>query len=261
MIRVLVVEDENRIRKGIVMTTDWASLGCQVVGEAASGEEGLRLMKEKKPDIVLTDIRMKGISGIEMIESVKEKERPSFIILSGYSDFDYARSALRLGVEDYLLKPFKDQELIATLRKVIARRGAEKKEEKAFSVDFFKEYPVVPGEGNAYVLKCLACLAEHYMKETSCSAMAEELGISESYLSKLFKKETGYSFVDYLTHYRMKKAVEIMRTDSPKIYELAYMVGYNDAHYFSNMFKRITGKSPSEMKKDVDQGKGSSGPS
>ena len=81
--------------------------------------------------------------------------------------------------------------------------------------------------------------------------VAEEIGISESYLGKLFRKETGYTFVDYLTLTRMKKAVLLLRKDPLKIYVLAYLVGYYDAHYFSNPFKKITGKSPSAYKREL----------
>ncbi len=246
MIRVVVVEDEKMIRRGIIMTTDWHAFGCQVVGEAANAEDALKLIEEKKPQIVLTDIRMRGITGIEMIESLGHDHNMHFIIISGYSDFEYARSALRLGVTDYLLKPFKDEELEKVLVKVIREINEDKRENQNEVLDFFTEYP---GEdrkdANRYIMRCIKCIEDNYMKDVTCLKTSEELGISESYLAKLFKRETGYTFVDYLTHFRIKKAIQIMEKDHPKIYELAYLVGYNDAHYFSNIFKKVTGKSPS----------------
>ncbi|MBO1265186.1 MAG: response regulator [Clostridia bacterium] len=250
MIRVLVVEDEKMIRKGIIMTTDWQSLGCQVVGEASNAQEALKLVEEKSPEIILTDIRMKGMSGIEMIEALKSKEDIHFIIISGYSDFEYARSALRLGVTDYLLKPFRDEELEKVLKKVVREIHESGTDKEELVLDFFTEYRLRDdAQPNRYVAQCVKCIEENYMKEMTCAKTAEELGISESYLAKLFKRETGYTYVDYLTHYRMKKAIEIMEEDHPKIYELAYLVGYNDAHYFSNIFKKVTGKSPSSYMK------------
>lgn len=251
MIRVVVVEDEKMIRKGIIMTTDWQSYGCQVVGEAQSGEEGLSVIREKKPHLVLTDIRMKGMTGIEMIEELKGEDSIQFIILSGYSDFEYARSALRLGVTDYLLKPFQDEELTKALKHAVEKiHSREKEVEEDFS--FFQEYQKDKRvESNPYLLKSIQYLEENYMKDVSCQKVAEEIGISESYLGKLFRKETGYTFVDYLTLTRMKKAVLLLRKDPLKIYELAYLVGYNDAHYFSNLFKKITGKSPSAYKREL----------
>ena len=252
MIRVLVVEDEKMIRKGIIMTTDWQALGCRVVGEAADATEAMRLVEEKRPEIVLTDIHMKGMSGIEMIEALKHHEEIHFIIISGYSDFEYARSALRLGVMDYLLKPFRDEELEKVLKKVVQEIHENRTRTKGPELDCFNEYgQEQEREPNRYVLQCVKQMEENYMKEMTCLKAAEELGISESYLAKLFKRETGYTFVDYLTHFRMKKAIQIMEEEHPKIYELAYLVGYNDAHYFSNIFKKVTGKSPSTYMKKI----------
>lgn len=253
MIRVVVVEDEKMIRRGIIMTTNWQAFGCQVVGEAANAQEAIKLIEERKPQIVLTDIRMRGMTGIEMIEALGRDHQMHFIIISGYSDFEYARSALRLGVTDYLLKPFKDEELEKVLAKVTSEIREAKPEPEDHALDFFREYPGKDKkEVNRYVMQCIKCMEESYMKDITCLKTSEELGISESYLAKLFKRETGYTFVDYLTHIRMKKAIRIMERDHPKIYELAYLVGYNDAHYFSNIFKKVTGKSPSVYKRELE---------
>jgi len=253
MIRVVVVEDEKMIRRGIIMTTDWQAFGCQVVGEAANAQDALKLIEEKKPQIVLTDIRMRGMTGIEMIESLGQDHNMHFIIISGYSDFEYARSALRLGVTDYLLKPFKDEELEKVLEKVTSEIHESENESNDLVLDFFEEYPGKDRkEANRYVMQCIRCMEDGYMKDMTCLKISEELGISESYLAKLFKRETGYTFVDYLTHIRMKKAIHIMEKDHPKIYELAYLVGYNDAHYFSNIFKKVTGKSPSVYMRELE---------
>lgn len=250
MIRVVVVEDEKMIRKGIIMTTDWNAFGCQVVGEASSGREGLEVIKEKNPEIVITDVRMKGMTGLEMIEALEDRDRMSFIIISGYSDFEYARSAIRLGVRDYLLKPFKDEDLKDVLDRVTSEIRSRRKAPEKVILEFFKEYEEESQSSSGrYIRQAIRYLEENYMKEVTSGIVSESLGISESYLCKIFKKETGYTFVDYLTHYRMKKAVMIMEKDSPKIYELAYLVGYNDPHYFSSIFKKITGMSPSSYRR------------
>lgn len=254
MIRVVVIEDEKLIRRGIIMTTNWQAFGCQVVGEASNAQDGLKLIEEKKPDIVLTDIQMRGMTGIEMIEAVKNREEIHFIIISGYSDFEYARSALRLGVTDYLLKPFKDEELEKVLEKITNNIREKKTYKEEFILDFFKEYESSENtKPNRYVTSCIKRIKSNYMNEITCLNVAEELGISESYLAKLFKRETGYTFVDYLTHYRVKMAIKIMKDEHPRIYELAYLVGYNDAHYFSATFKKVTGMSPSLYMDNVNE--------
>ena len=110
--KVLVVEDEEMIRKGIVLTVDWESLQCTVVGEAANGLEGLQKARELKPDLIITDIKMPQLDGIQMLTRLREEGfDTSVIILTAYDDFAYAQSALRQGAADYLLKPFHDGEL------------------------------------------------------------------------------------------------------------------------------------------------------
>ena len=126
MMRVLVVEDEEMIRKGIVLATDWQSRGCVVVGEAANGEEGLAAAERYSPNLIITDVRMPHMDGIEMMRVLRERGSTAHVIvLTAYNDFDYARSALRFGAADYLLKPFRDQELVAAIERVRTDRPIE----------------------------------------------------------------------------------------------------------------------------------------
>lgn len=105
MIKVLIVDDERIIRFGITSMVRWSELGIELVGEASNGAEGLELFKETMPDIVITDIRMSVMDGLEMMTRIKQiKPDVKFVILSGYSDFSYAQEAIHLGVSDYLLK-------------------------------------------------------------------------------------------------------------------------------------------------------------
>jgi two-component system response regulator YesN len=129
MLSLLVVDDEIIQRKGIVTSIDWSAIGAAVVGEGADGREGLALIKELHPDLVITDIRMPVMDGLEMIEAVrrggKRNTAPHFIILSGYEDFKYAQSAIRLGVLDYVLKPVDADELLSLVSRAKAKiKGA-----------------------------------------------------------------------------------------------------------------------------------------
>ena len=100
-------EDEELVRKGSGLTVDWAGAGCAVVGEAANGEEGLEVIRRYRPDLIVTDIRMPKLDGIEMLRRLREEgNRAHVVFLTAYSDFSYAQSALKLGAADYLLKPF-----------------------------------------------------------------------------------------------------------------------------------------------------------
>lgn len=133
MRKVLIVDDEASIRNGLPLIIDWERLGYQIVGSAENGEAGLAMIHELKPDVVIADIRMPGKNGLEMVQAASEEGLLFFaIILSGYSDFDYAKQALQLGAVTYLLKPVDEEELIGILTKIDQKsqdRSAEKSEE------------------------------------------------------------------------------------------------------------------------------------
>lgn len=118
MIKVPIIDDEIVIRTGIKTSIDWESLGMVIVGEASNGKEGLEKALNLEPHIVLADVRMPIMDGLELSRILKEK-RPGIriVIISGYNDFIYAREALHLGVNEYLLKPIGADELIKIMVK------------------------------------------------------------------------------------------------------------------------------------------------
>ena len=122
--KVVVVEDEALVRRGIVLTVDWAGVDCAVVGEAADGMEGLAVIRETQPDLIVTDIKMPRLDGLEMLRQLREEgSRAHVIILTAYSDFSYAQAALKLGAVDFLLKPFQDGELEEAVTRLRSRVG------------------------------------------------------------------------------------------------------------------------------------------
>ena len=245
MLKVLVVEDEELIRKGIVLAVDWAALDCVVVGEAANGEEGLAAVERYDPNLIITDLTMPKMDGLEMLRRLRERGNEAcVIILTAYDSFEYAQSALRLGAVDFLLKPFHDGDLeqaVAGLRRRLepGRRGEG------------QPVPPVPGlkkgDKSKYVLQAMDYIGEHYNDPgIGVGSIAQHLGLSEGHLSHLFKKETDYTLTNYLTRYRIHKAMELLRDCRAKVYEVAEQVGYKDITYFSATFKKLTGMSPSE---------------
>jgi two-component system response regulator YesN len=177
---------------------------------------------------------------------------PECIILSGYTEFEYARSALRLGVGEYLLKPVDDADLRAALLRARDRIFARSERAKA-EKSLFREYS--PGEDGAardgYVGLAIRILKERYIQGVTIEEAASELGISAGHLSRTFRQETGYTFVDYLMYVRVKRAAELLRNPTVKIYEVADLVGYADARYFGQVFRKVTGMTPKEFRDDM----------
>ncbi|MEG0542047.1 MAG: response regulator, partial [Angelakisella sp.] len=232
-------------RRGIVLSVDWSHMDCVVVGEAANGEEGLETVLRHQPDLVITDIKMPRMDGIEMIAALREHGCEShFIILTAYGDFQYAQSAIKLGVNDYLLKPFEDEELTAAVAKVQTAAKQHTPDSKEAGLLF---RPVSEkGSKSKYVEQAIGYMRENYARDLTVTEAAEFLGLSEGHLSRIFKKETDYTFMSYLTNYRIHMAMELLRDCRLKVYEVAAQVGYTDTAYFSNLFKKLVGVSPSE---------------
>lgn len=127
MYKIAIVDDESIIRRGLSRNIDWNSLGYEVIGTASDGEEGLELMKTQKPDIVISDIRMPVLDGLEMVRQARRQRLPCKVILmSGYEDFGYAQDAINLKVEKYLLKPIDNDDLIRVVKRVTRQIDSER---------------------------------------------------------------------------------------------------------------------------------------
>ena len=243
MLKVLIVEDEEMIRKGIVLTVDWEALDCVVVAEAADGLEALEAVQRCDPDLIITDLKMPQMDGIELLQTLRQQGNPvSVIILTAYDTFSFVQSALRLGAVDYLLKPFHDGDLEnAVLR--LRKKMTKPVEPVARSVmpDLKK------GTVSRYVQEAMEYIHTHYQEpDVSVGSVAEHLGISEGHLSHIFKKETDTTLLGYLTRYRIHRAMGLLKDCRVKVYEVAQLVGYRDIAHFSATFKKIVGMSPSE---------------
>ncbi|SDA71937.1 two-component system, response regulator YesN [Butyrivibrio sp. INlla18] len=247
MTTVMIVDDEKYVRLGIKGETDWSLIGCEVVGEASNGEEALELADKVRPDLVISDIRMPKMDGIELAEQLRDKyPNTKVIFLTAYNEFEYARKAIRLGVSDYILKPFQDGELEGVIQRLLHLHpnGTAQEAELENELIPIKKKDEV---SNRYVQAAIEYIENHYSDvDFSVGNLAEALSVSEGHISRLFKSETDSSINNYLTKYRIKKALDYLKDMNVKVYEVADKVGYQDIAYFSNTFKKLVGRTPSE---------------
>jgi len=258
MLSVVVVEDEKVLRKGLILTTSWVDYGCKIIGEAENGFVGEKLILKVQPDIVLTDVIMPGMNGIEMIRKLRGKTNSEFVIISGYADFEFAQTAIELGVKRYLLKPIEDSKLKETMaeitRAVITKKkNVHQRDVYRQNLDhdlFFKEYILEHNSGyrEKYLEEALRLIRQHYSEVLSVKDVAEYLEISESSFVKIFKNRTGYTFLKYLTLYRIKNSVKLLTDKNLRVCEVANLVGYSDCRYFGDVFKKYLGMTPLEYR-------------
>lgn len=398
MWRLVIADDEPKIRRGIENVLNWKEFNIEIAGEAEDGEIALEVIKEKKPDIIFLDINMPFLNGLNLLQKLKDINNKSIIIIiSGYDDFSYAQKALQFNVFDYILKPVNKKKMEEIIIKAVDKLNEIKKEnnhlewinkqinenmnvlkknffsewlnnklsdeevlkemeffnikfeenigiivirlidklnieildkkwntellefavenllEEKFkqlnikfifnddkknivlisTIDEMIEWITITDKLDIEIQKYLKCnviveqanvsngilkiknaylkiinsveekkkcshmvlLAikyieeNYYLNDLNISNISDKLEVTSSYLSKLLKKETGLSFIDYLTNIRIKKAMYIMEDPTIKIYDVAELVGYSNQHYFCRAFKKVVGVSPTEYKR------------
>lgn len=360
MLRLAIIDDEEETRQIMVDFIDWETYGVSVIGEASDGFAAYELINSQRPDIVLIDIQMPGMTGLEVIEKIRQDcvVSPAFIIISGYDDFDFARKALGLAAVDYLLKPFRPDDVILAIQRSIRhleliRNSASSHEsdvstKAAFSgnrLDFsLLHYPSreehdlldhlrtnsrdaalaslkvftdrlyelndteasrlncavilyvevcrflmergtcfqkpyfndcddtaenkpydIHGTleaiiqevlslietndiSHVYVNSAMQYIKMHYNEPLSLESVANAINLSASYLSALFSKVLGTTFINYVQSIRIEIAKELLRSTTLKVYEIAYQIGYDDEKYFSQVFRKAEGISPSQFR-------------
>ena len=231
---VLVVEDELIIRKGLIRQVPWTEYGCVVKGEASNGRDGIHQIETLRPQIVITDVRMPVMDGLEMIRLTKERYPYRAIVISGYSDYEDVRKALSLSVADYLLKPVDLTQLGCLLRRNVAQLEETERN--------------IP-------LAVLAAtwIREHINDVPTPKQVAETFAVSEDHLSRLVKREYGVTLHEYTTRARLNYAAELL-SSSPgmKVYEAGEAAGYPDYKYFHAVFTRYFGVSPTDYRKNAE---------
>ena len=231
---LLIADDENLELKVLEKTVKKYFVDELEIFASSNGRKASQICDEVKPDIALLDIEMPGMNGIELAKYIKEKYAECIIIfITAYDRFDYAIEAMHIKAFDYLLKPWKEERLCELINTAIENvRSMQKTDGIVHSQkDIIKDY-----------------IDRNYKKDISAKDVAGILGYSDVYFSKVFKQLFDDNFINYLTKIRIDRAKLLLKDISFNIKEVGKSVGYADSNYFTKVFKRSIGMSPSEYR-------------
>lgn len=239
MYKIVLVDDESFTIKSLSKAVKWDKFNFELCGVFTSGFDCLDYIEENGIDAVMSDIRMPQMDGIELSKKILEKNPNVKIVLtSAYRDFDVALEAVRLKVFDYIIKPFDCRTIEEMLKKLSDSMSEEQPKDDVYgTIKAVKKY-----------------VEEHLENGISLTEAAEAISVSPSYLSRIFKEETGEKFLDFVNRVKIEAAQKYLMTTGMKVNDIYKKVGYMSRNYFYNIFKSVSGCSPNEyrdkMRKD-----------
>ena len=231
MYHVLIVDDEHTEREGLKSLIHQYKFPFHI-HEAESGAAAEGILNRSSIDIMITDVKMPVMSGLELSRMARKTQNDlKIVIYSGYDEFEYAKSAMKLGISNYLLKPIVVDEFLEVMQEITQfnpMAGGEDAETQESKV----------------IRQVKEMVKENFQRDVSLTEVANEVYLSPGYLSLLFKKETGMNFSKYLTDYRLKKACHLLTHSNMKINDIGEFVGIDNPSYFARLFKTTYGVSP-----------------
>ncbi len=245
--KILVAEDEQRAREGLCELISSLGEKYQIIGSAANGRDALAMIQDMQPDVVFTDIKMPYMSGLELIRAArKQRLETRFVLTSAYAEFEYAKEAMKLGCDDYILKPPMRSELQKTLDNVehILKYGS-RQEQKNDSLE--QQYP----QAHKLVRRTLQMIESGYKGNLNQQYIAQQLEVSPEYLSYLFARDIGITFARFIREYRIHQAARLLRKGTFTVKDVAYETGFTDRKYFCKVFHEVMGESVSEYMKHL----------
>jgi len=268
---ILVVDDEYNTRMGVSYTLQQWGDGKIDIAAAENGQQALNMLREREYDLLITDIRMPLMTGIELLEALRrEKNEIAAVLLTGFAEFEYAQQGLRLGAIDYLLKPVQQSELIKMAEKALNKARLAKERRKRLEQHFGQlelseavaanrwqgqtsqnQDPLSLRTSNEYVIKAVQYIDEHISNVLTIKEVAQQVHLNPSYFSVLFKEEAGLTFIDYVTRLRMKKAKELLESSSLSLDAISEQIGLQTTSYFIRMFKKFESITPKQYRDQV----------
>ena len=252
MYKLVIVEDEKDARSRIVDMVNRTRTKFQIVADYSTGIDALEGLMADNPDLILTDIMMPHMSGIELAKSVRESDPfIKIVFITGYFEFEYAKEAANLGVLGFLNKPISMEEIEAVLSKAEKMLDEEyQSAQNKRELNLLHENSITADdEADSKLTLLMDYLEQNFCNpDISLSEMSKDLNFSVSYISQLLKQRLNSSFVKILTSKRMEKAKILLKNPALKIVDVSEQLGYSNSYYFSHCFKKYTGQSPREYK-------------
>lgn len=241
--QLLIVDDEEYVRNGLKKRYAWRELGFRVVGTCRNGREALDFVNANRPHVVLTDIMMPGMSGLELAAHIHQSyPQIHVVLLSAYNEFKFAQQAIKSGVKGYLVKPAAEEdvkELFTSIAKTLLP-VAEQEDSPAPNEEL---YPQRSHE-KQWITHAKQYVEAHLGNKITLQEVAGELYLTPAYFSIFFKKETGQNFIDYVTYVKIQKAKQLLQHSDLLVKDIAYHVGYDDYSYFCKIFRKLVGSTP-----------------
>lgn len=262
MINLMLVDDELLTLQMLERIIDWEELGISIAGKALSAEKALKIAKNERIDIMITDIVMPQTDGLELIREFRKncKDTP-IVILSSYNEFEYAQKAIEYHVNGYLLKPVDEIKLKQVMCKIVEEIAFKRsyienginnppEEKEAYSLEeLLSQKEISEEEKNEYISKIKRFIAEKYAHSITLDDISRHVALSKAYMCYLFKKIEQKRIWDYLIQIRMEKAKEYLQSSKFAVQDIAQMVGYENPNYFSRLFKKYCGEAPAYYRK------------
>lgn len=249
---ILIVDDEEITRQGLKHTLEKWSKGKYEILCASDGPEAHAVMNKSKAHLVITDICMPEMTGLQLLQSLKSiGHRFVAIILSGHRDFEYAQEAIRLSVVNYLLKPVSKGKLIEAVEQALeveanmeqAIHMEKVADQKLFKIDSSTVH------SNSAIKEAISFISQNVNNPLTLKQVADAVHLNASYFSVLFKEHTRLTFSEYVTRKRLQLSKNLLLTTDDQIEEIAQKAGYRTAKYFIKIFKEYEGITPSKFRK------------
>lgn len=244
-LRIILVDDEAPIVHGLQHHVPWAGLGYEVVATCASAQCALAVLRDRPVDVVLSDIRMPGLDGLELCR-IARTEFPDLTVLflTAYRDFELAQRAVELGAWRFLVKPTNFAALYATLEELhCEKKGAlDRVEHRSAATD---------------MAHAIVEWVEAHFHEASLDRVAAVVGRNPQYISRRFHEQTGMHFSELVQNVRMEHAARLLTNSKYRTYEISRIVGYSSPKNFTRRFRDHYGRTPSEFRRSGTSTNGS----